>query len=116
VIEEPDELEVLPAGQQIIDGGVLAGEADHRPDRPGVLLDVKARHPGTAAVGLEQGGKHPDQGNLASAVRAEKSQDLARLNAEQHVIESQRAPEPFSSRPQPRPRHPCIALPGAGQS
>src|SRR5450756_1101831 len=29
----PDELEVLPAGEQLVNGGVLAREPDHRPDR-----------------------------------------------------------------------------------
>ena len=95
VVEEPGEFEVLPAGEQLVDRGVLAREPDHRPDRPGVLPDVQARHPGTAAVGLEKRRQYPDQGGLPGAVRAEKGQDVALWDAERHVIQRQRAAEPL---------------------
>ena len=43
VQQRADQLEVLAAGQQLVDGGVLAGEADQLPDAAGLAGDVVAR-------------------------------------------------------------------------
>ena len=50
VVELPHHLEVLPAGQVLVDGGVLAGQADEAADQAGLLHHVVAEHPGLAAV------------------------------------------------------------------
>jgi hypothetical protein len=91
VMKEPDKCEVLPAGEQLIDGGVLAREADQGPDRPGVFPDVQARYPGTAAVGRQKRRQYPDQGRLPGPVRAQQRQYFTLRNAERHLVQRQGA-------------------------
>ena len=73
-----DQGEVLAGGEVLVDGGVLAGEADHRSDPPGVRDDVDAQHRGAAPIGSEQGGEDPHRGGLPRPVRAEQPEDGAR--------------------------------------
>jgi hypothetical protein len=98
VIEEPDELQVLPAGEQLVDGGVLACEPDYRPDRPRARHDVESRHPGATAVGAEQGRKHPHQGGLSGSVRSEQGEHPARLYRQGDLVEGAGSTEPFGER------------------
>ena len=77
VVELADHLEVLEAGQVLVDRGVLAGEADLRAQRVGVAHDVEARDPRAARVGLEQRGQDPHRGGLAGAVGTEQAEDGA---------------------------------------
>jgi hypothetical protein len=44
MVEKADEFEVLASGQQGIDGGVLARQADYRSDGRGVAAHVVAGH------------------------------------------------------------------------
>ena len=78
VVELPDHLEVLEAGQVVVDRGVLSGEPDLGPQDIGVAHDVEARDPGAAAVGLEQRGQDPYRGGLAGAVGTEEAEDRSR--------------------------------------
>jgi hypothetical protein len=67
-----DQHEVLPAGQQPVQGGVLGGHADlpaHR-GRPGQHVD--AGHPGLARVRPRQRGQDPHGCGLPGSVRAGK--------------------------------------------
>jgi hypothetical protein len=82
VVEASDHLEVLEARQVLVDGGVLAREADVLPDPGCVAHDVEARHSRRALVGLEERRQDPDGGCLAGAVRAQKAEDDSRLDAE----------------------------------
>ena len=77
VVELPDHLEVLEAGQVLVDGRVLAGEPDLGPQRRGVPDDVEAGDARAARVGLEQRGEDPHRGGLARPVRAEQAEDAA---------------------------------------
>ena len=82
MVELPDHLEVLEAGQVLVDRGVLAGEPDLGPQRVGVLDDVQPGDAGGAAVGLQQRGQDPHRGGLAGTVGAEQAEDRARLRGE----------------------------------
>ena len=69
--------QVLQAREVLVDGGVLAGEADPAADLVGLADDVVAEDVGLAAVGAQQGGEHLHGGGLAGAVRAEDAVDRA---------------------------------------
>jgi hypothetical protein len=75
VVEAADQVEVLPPGEVLVDGRVLAGQPDDRAQRLGVADDVEAGHPGRARVRVEQGGQDPDDGGLAGPVGPEQAQD-----------------------------------------
>ena len=62
VEEAADELEVLAAGEVLVDRGVLAGEADRRADRVGLADDVVAGDGRAARVGAEERREDPDGG------------------------------------------------------
>ena len=71
-VQQPGEqLEILPAGQLLVDRGVLAGQADRAADAVGVLHDVAAGDRGGARVGTQEGREDADGGGLARAVGAE---------------------------------------------
>ena len=87
VVQAADHLEVLEAGQVLVDGRVLAGEADLGAQRRGVAHDVEPRDPRGAAVRLQQRGQDPHRGGLAGSVGAEQSQHAARTCREVHAAE-----------------------------
>src|SRR5207253_207363 len=82
VVEPPDHLEVLEAGQVLVDGGVLAGEPDSLAHLWGVAHHVEARDARGAVFGQQQGRQDANGRRLAGAVRAEQPEDTARLDAE----------------------------------
>ena len=84
LVELADHLDVLAAGQVLVDGGELAGQADLPPHLVGVLQYVDARDDGPAAVGLEQGGQDPYGGGLPRAVRPQQAEDGAFRHIEIH--------------------------------
>ena len=84
-----DEHEVLPPGEDLVDGGELAGEADRLADLRGLGGDVVPVDGGGAAVGPEQRGQDPHRGGLAGAVGAEQGEDGARGDAQ---VDAPRAP------------------------
>ena len=69
VVQQSDQLEVFPAGQVLVDGGVLPGEADDRTQGCGVADHVVPGHLGPALVGLQEGGEDANGRGLAGAVR-----------------------------------------------
>jgi hypothetical protein len=71
MVEPADQLEVLPAGQQLVDCGKLTGQADDRAQRGGIGHHVVTRHPGPAGVRPEQRGQNAHQRGLARTVGAE---------------------------------------------
>src|SRR6266545_2346353 len=82
-----DHLDVLPAGEDLVDGGGLARQADAGAHAIGVGADVDARDAGAAGVGLEQGGEHADEGGLAGAVGAEQAVDAAGRDGEAEAVQ-----------------------------
>ena len=69
--EAADQLEVLASGEELVEAGVLAGDADAAAHLVGVGDDVEPvdRHP--PGRGPHEGGEDPDEGGLAGAVVAE---------------------------------------------
>jgi hypothetical protein len=77
VIETADHEEVLAAGEMLVDGGGLAGKADHLPHGGRLARHVEAGHPRRPGVREEQRGQDPHGGGLAGAVGAEQPQHTA---------------------------------------
>ena len=80
VVQAPDQLQVLEAGQVLVDGGALAGQADAEAELLGVAHDVEAGDLGAPGTGEQQGGEDPHGGRLACAVRAEHAEHGAALD------------------------------------
>ena len=81
MVEAADHLEVLPAGQVLVDGRVLAGEPDalaHLRRLPG---HVEAGDGGRPVVRRERG-QDPHRRGLAGAVGAEETEDASRVDRE----------------------------------
>jgi len=77
-VEQPAEhAQVLPAGEDLVDGGELAGEADAPAHLARVAGDVEAGHLGAAAVEADERGQDAHGGGLAGAVGAEQAVDRA---------------------------------------
>ena len=77
-----DQLQVLAAGQDVVDRRELAGEADRLADLRGLCDDVEPVHGSRAAVGPEQRREDLHDRRLARAVRTEEGEDAARLDFE----------------------------------
>ena len=96
LVEEPDELEVLSSGEQLVNGGELSGEADQRAQSRGVRDHVAAGHRGASAVRSQQRRQDAHERRLARAVRAEQREHLALLGDEVEVGEGLCGPEPLA--------------------
>ena len=86
-VQAPDHDQVLEAGEVLVDGRVLAGEADAPAQLGGVADDVEARDEHGAGVGLQQRREHADRGRLAGAVGAEEPEHAARRDLEVDAVE-----------------------------
>jgi hypothetical protein len=86
-------LQVLLAGQLVVDGRVLAGQADRAADAGRVGEQVVPGDHGVAAVRPDQGGEDADHRRLARAVRAQKREDGAGVDGKIDVIEREVAAE-----------------------
>ena len=93
VVQAPDHLEVLQAGQVLVDRGVLSGEPDDVPQLLRVTDDVVSRHGGVTRVRVEEGREDPHNRGLARAVRPEQSEHRARLDVQVHTVERVHVPE-----------------------
>ena len=82
-----DEHEVLPPGEDLVDGGELSGEADRLPHLGRLRGDVVPVDGDGPAVGLEQRGQDPHHGRLAGSVGAEQGEDAAPRHAEVDAAE-----------------------------
>ena len=91
--------EVLGAGEHVVDGGGLAGEADPLLDALGIADDVDAGDDGGAGVGAGEGREHVDGRRLAGAVGAEEREDLAAGDLEVETVEDDLASERLSQAP-----------------
>ena len=95
VEQAPDVLEVLGAGEPLVDGGVLAGEPDARlgPHRLGDHVD--AVDEGPPGVGLDQRREDAHGGGLAGAVGPEHAEHLGPFDAEVDAVERLGLAEPL---------------------
>jgi hypothetical protein len=73
--QAPDHHQVLPARQDLVDGGVLSRHADVALNGGRLPDHVVTGDPGPAAVGPGQRGQNPDSGGLARPVRPEYAED-----------------------------------------
>ena len=87
VVQPSDELEVLEAGQVLVDRRALSREADPEPQLLGVAHGVQPVDLRSAAGGREQGGQDPDRGRLAGPVRPEQPEHRAGLDLEVDPLE-----------------------------
>jgi hypothetical protein len=81
--------QVLLAGEQVVHGGELAGDADGGADRVGVRGQVVPRDPNLPGVGLDQGRQDLHGGGLAGAVGAEQREDGARRDGEVDAVQDE---------------------------
>jgi hypothetical protein len=72
-----DEDQVLGAGQVLVHGGVLPGEADVLPHLTRLGEHVEPVDPGGPGVGADEGGQNPHRSGLAGAVGAEDAENRA---------------------------------------
>lgn len=72
VVQVGHEAQVLGAGEEVVDGRDLAGDADGGADGVTVVGDVVPGDADGARVGPEQGGQHAHRGGLAGAVGTEQ--------------------------------------------
>ena len=78
VVEAADHLQVLGAGQVLVDGRVLAGKADLGAQRGGWRVTSMPATRALPPSGAQQRRQDPDGGRLAGAVRAEQAEHAAR--------------------------------------
>src|SRR5690606_11770483 len=79
--------EVLPAGQQLVHGGELAGDADRGAHRLRVGGDVVTGDADRPGVEADQRGQDVDGGGLAGPVGTEQGEDRARGDVEVDAVE-----------------------------
>jgi hypothetical protein len=77
VVEPPDHLEILTAGQNLVDRGELACEADLAADTERIGGDVAAEHNRTTRLRHEQRRERAHERRLAGAVRAQQREHVA---------------------------------------
>ena len=90
VLEVPqpgDQHEVLPPGEDLVDGRELSGEADRLPHVRRLRGDIEAVDAGSARVGPEQRGQDLHDRGLAGPVRAEQGEDAAPRHVEVHAAQ-----------------------------
>jgi hypothetical protein len=87
VVEPPDQGQVLGAGEVLVDGRVLPGQADQPADRRGVADDVDTGDLGPPGVRPQQRGEDVHGRGLAGAVGAEQAQHRARLHLQRDAVE-----------------------------
>jgi hypothetical protein len=82
VAQPRHQAQVLARGQHLVDGRVLAGEAERAAHLVGIAGDVEAGDPDVARVGLQERREDPHGGGLAGAVGAEQREHRALLDGE----------------------------------
>ena len=87
LVEAAEHPEVLASGQVLVDGRVLAGEADRAANRLRVADDVEPRHARGSRVRAQQRGEDPHRRRLAGAVRAEQAEHGSLLHLEVDPVE-----------------------------
>ena len=87
-------VQVLPARELAIDGGVLEDDPDGVSDRIPLPADVEAPDGGPSGGGPEHRGQHLDDGALSRAVGAEEAEELPLLDVEVDPVDGCKAVEP----------------------
>ena len=87
LVEPAEHPEVLAARQVLVDGRVLAGQADQLAELLGVRRTSKPATRRRARVGLQQRREDAHGRRLAGAVRPEQAEDRAFLDLEVDPVE-----------------------------
>ena len=87
VVEAAEHPQVLAPGQVLVDGRVLAGEADRLAHRLRLAEDVEAGDACAAGVRLQQRRQDADRRRLARSVRPQQAEDGAFLHLEVDAVE-----------------------------
>jgi hypothetical protein len=87
VVQPTDHLEVLVAGEVLVDRRVLAGQPDPAADAMRVSEHVDASHRCPAGVRLQQGRQYAYGRGLAGTVRAEKAEHRAAGHGQVNPVE-----------------------------
>src|SRR5438874_2037961 len=95
VVQPPDQLGVLAAGEVRVDRRVLPSQADDRSEPGRVANDVVSGHLGSPAVGPQKRGKDPNRRGLPRAVRAEDRQDRRRHRGQVDPLQRLDSAEPL---------------------
>ena len=89
----PEHLQVLLAGQQLVDRRGLAGQADELAHRAGLLDDVPPEHVHAAGVRPQQRRENADERGLARSVGPQQAEHRALLDSQGHAREGDSRPE-----------------------
>ncbi len=85
VQQAADQIEVLPRGDVLVDGRVLAGHADQVAYLAGLACHVVAVHEGLPCVRLDEGAQHAHGRRLAGSVGSQQPEDGALGHLEGHA-------------------------------
>jgi hypothetical protein len=88
-------LEVLSAGQDLVDRCKLTRKCDDFPHPGGIVDDVAAKHLGPSGVRSHQRGQDPNEGRLPGTVRSEQPKDPALLEIQVDSGKRRRRPKPL---------------------
>jgi hypothetical protein len=94
-VQPPDHLQVLLAGQVLVDRGVLTGEPDGRADLAGLADHVQADDLGPPRVRRQQRAEDAHDRRLAGAVGPEQAQHGALGDGEVDPVERGLCAEPL---------------------
>jgi hypothetical protein len=107
------ELQVLPAGQRVVEAEDVGRPAHPRAHGVGLGDRVEPGHPHLAGVGDEQRGQHQQQRRLARPVGSDQRRHLARrrreVDAAHRLDRAERAPHPAGHHPAARVPQPLRA-------
>jgi hypothetical protein len=81
------EPQVLRTGQQVVDGGELAGQCDRGTHGVRFAVQVVPRDADVPAVGGGEGGQDVDSGRLPGPVRAEQGEDRSFRHGQVEAVE-----------------------------
>jgi hypothetical protein len=90
VEQPPERLQVLAAGQGVVDSILLARQPDPEADRAGIAHHVQSRHPRAPGIRPQQSREDPHRGRLARAVGAEQPAHRALRHGEVKAVQGDR--------------------------
>ena len=93
VAQPPEHDQVLAAGQDLVDGGVLPGQPDAGAHLGRLTGHVEAGDPGVPGIRSQQRRQDPDGGCLARPVRSQQAVHSALRHGQVQVVERRVAPE-----------------------
>ena len=93
VEQTAEHLEVLPSGEDLVDGSELSGEPEQLTNGRGLVDHVTPEDLGAPRVRREQGREHANERGLPGSVRPEQSEDRSLRDVEVDTRERSRRAE-----------------------